>query len=294
MRRWRVVAGLVAVVLVAAGVYFLRPVEGPARDLTLAADAEHGAYVMRLGGCVACHTDTANSGALLAGGAALKTDFGDFVPPNITPHPQAGIGGWSLAQFSDALSNGKGPGLLHHYYPAFPYDSYTLMSDQDVVDLYAAIMEVAPVAERASPNRVSFPFNIRAGLLAWKNLFFNPERFTPDPDRSARWNRGAYLALGPGHCAACHTPRNFLGAPDISRQFSGSQGGPGGRAPAITRARLQAEGYDVALLADALQSGFTPGFDVLGGAMAEVVAEGTSHWTQEDLEAIAAYLLDED
>ena len=294
MKRWRVVIGVLAIIGVGAGAYVLKPVAGPQRDLTLSADATRGAYVLRLAGCVACHTDAANDGTPLAGGAPLKTPFGDFVPPNITPHPEAGIGGWTLAEFSDALSDGKGPGLLHHYYPAFPYDNYTLMSDQDVVDLYAALMAVEPVADPAPSHRVSFPFNIRAAMLGWKNLFFKPARFEPDPDRSVLWNRGNYLANGPAHCTACHTPRNLLGGRDDSRTLMGGSGTPGGKVPAITRTRLVAEGYDRAALVDALKTGFTPGFNVLGGAMGEVIEEGTAHWTDDDLNAIAAYLLDED
>lgn len=293
MRRWRILLGLVVVVGLAMVVYFLRPVEGPPRDLTLTADAAHGDYLIRLGGCVACHTDLKNEGAFLAGGVALKTPFGDFVPPNITSHPQAGIGSWTLAEFSDAMSNGKGPGLMNHYYPAFPYDNYTLLTDQDIVDLYAALMAVEPVAEPAPAHRVSFPFNIRMAMLGWKNLFFKPVRFEPDPTRSAAWNRGNYLANGPAHCSACHTPRNILGGRDDSLAFQGGTGTPGGRVPGITSTRLVAEGYDKAGLIDTLKTGFTPGFNVLGGSMGEVIEESTSVWTDEDLDAIAVYLLDE-
>lgn len=294
MRRGWIGLGIVVIVGLAVAAYFLKPVAGPDRDLTLTADAARGEYLIRLGGCVACHTDIKNDGAHLAGGPALKTPFGDFVPPNITPDPDAGIGNWTLAEFSDALSNGKGPGLLNHYYPAFPYDNYTLLTDQDLVDLYAAMMQQEPVATPAPPNRVSFPFNIRAAMLGWKNLFFEPGRFEPDPSRSERWNRGAYLANGPAHCSACHTPRNALGGRDDSRKWAGGSGTPGGNVPAITVAELEAEGYDMPGLIDALKTGFTPGFNVLGGPMGEVIAESTSHWTDEDLEAIAAYLLDTD
>lgn len=293
MRRWRILLGLVVVVGLAMAVYFLRPVEGPPRDLTLTADAVHGDYLIRLGGCVACHTDLKNEGTFLAGGVALKTPFGDFVPPNITSHPQAGIGSWTLAEFSDAMSNGKGPGFTNHYYPAFPYDNYTLLTDQDIVDLYAALMAVEPVAEPAPAHRVSFPFNIRMAMLGWKNLFFKPVRFEPDPTRSEAWNRGNYLANGPAHCSACHTPRNMLGGRDDSLAFQGGTGTPGGRVPGITPTRLMAEGYDKAGLIDTLKTGFTPGFNVLGGSMGEVIEESTSVWTDEDLNAIAVYLLDE-
>lgn len=291
MRRWLVVLGVVTVVGLGAAIYFLKPVTGPARDLTLVGDVERGNYLIRLGGCVACHTDAANGRAFLAGGAGLETPFGIFVPPNITSDPEAGIGGWTLAQFSEAMSNGMGP--QGHLYPAFPYENYTLMSDQEIVDLYAALMATEPVAEPAPASEVPFPFNIRLAMAGWKNLFFSPARFVPEGGRSEAYNRGKYLAYGPAHCVACHTPRNALGALDWDKAFTGSPGGTGGRAPAITGDALFGQGYDEATLASALLDGFTPGFDVLGGPMGEVIADSTSQWTAEDRAAIAEYLMAE-
>lgn len=293
MRRFYWALGVVVIIGLGVAVYMLKPVAGPERDLTLTADAEQGAYLIRLGGCIACHTDLKNKGPELAGGVALKTPFGDFIPPNITPDPDAGIGSWSLAEFSDAMSNGKGPGLFNHYYPAFPYDNYTLLSDQDIVDLYAGLMAKTPVAKPAPAHRVSFPFNIRLAMLGWKNMFFTPKRFEADPEKSEMWNRGAYLANGPAHCSACHTPRNLLGGRDDGRAFAGGSGTPGGNVPAISKAKLLKEGYDRTTLIEALKTGFTPGFDVLGGPMGEVIEESTAHWKDEDLEALAVYLLDE-
>ena len=281
----------IAVLGIAAAVYFLRPVTGPARDLTLTGDAERGAYLMRLGGCVACHTDAAAGRAYLSGGAGLETPFGTFVPPNITSDPVAGIGGWTLAQFSDAMSNGMGPeGPL---YPAFPYEHYTLMSDQEIADLYAALLATEPVSVAAEPSQVPFPFNVRQLMTGWQHLFFSPGRFVPEAGRNEAYNRGKYLAYGPGHCVACHTPRNALGALDWGQALTGSPGGTGGRAPAITPAALLAEGYDAETLVQTLKDGFTPGFDVLGGTMGEVIADSTSHWADEDLTALATYLLTE-
>lgn len=289
-KRWWTL-GAVLVVGIAAGVYFLKPVTRPARDLTLEGDASRGDYVMRLAGCVACHTNTAAGGPELAGGAGLDTAFGTFVPPNITPDLNAGIGAWTLQQFSDALSNGVGP--QGHLYPAFPYENYTLMSDQDIADLYAALLAVKPVATPAAESAVPFPFNVRLLMAGWKNLFFTPRRFEPEAERDAAYNRGKYLATGPAHCIACHTPRNGLGALEWDKAFSGSPGGTGGRAPPLTREALVAEGYDAAALAQTLRDGFTPGFDVLGGPMGEVIKESTSFWTDQDLNAVAVYLMAE-
>lgn len=289
---WRWLLAATVVVGAAAGIYLLRPVSGLAIDTTLVGDAGRGAYLMRLGGCVACHTDAKAGGARLAGGAALATPFGSFVPPNITPDPAAGIGRWTLAQFGDAMRNGDGP--QGHLYPAFPYDSYTLMSDQEIADLFAALMAEPAVAQKAPDHQIAFPFNIRLAMAGWKNLFFTPGRFQPDAEKSEVWNRGAYLANGPAHCVACHSPRNLFGAIEGGKRFTGNpSGGPGGRAPALTKAALADEGYDVPTLVQTLKDGFTPGFDVLGGAMGEVITEGTSHWTDADLQALAAYLLDE-
>ena len=291
MRRWMWALGVLVVVGISAAVYLLKPVNGPARDLTLVGDVERGNYLIRLGGCVACHTDAKGGRAFLSGGAALVTPFGSFVPPNITSDPDAGIGKWTLAMFSDAISNGMGP--QGHLYPAFPYENYTLMSDQEVADLYAALMATDPVAEPAPASQIPFPFNIRLAMAGWKNLFFHPARFSPEAGKSELYNRGKYLAYGPAHCVACHTPRNAVGALDWNAAFTGSPGGTGGKAPAITAAALTEDQYDVPTLAQTLKDGFTPGFDVLGGAMAEVITDSTSQWTDEDRLAVATYLLGE-
>jgi mono/diheme cytochrome c family protein len=289
MRRWW---WLVVVVVICVGVaaYMLRPVSGPARDLTLAGDAARGAQLIRIGGCVTCHTDARSGVPMLGGGPGLVTPFGTFYAPNITSHPEAGIGSWTIAQFSRAMSDGEGP--EGHLYPAFPYEHYTLMSDQEIADLYAALQEVPPVAEEARPHEVMFPFNVRLVLAGWKNLFFQPQRYAPDPAHSEQWNRGRYLAYGPGHCVMCHSPRNLLGALEAGKEMTGNPaGGTGGRAPALTADALAAEGYDETALVEALKTGFTPNFDVLGGAMGEVISDETSVWSDEDLAAVAAYLL---
>lgn len=287
-----IVLAVGALIGIGVAAYFLKPINGPERHLDLEADVARGNYVLRIGGCVACHTDPKNPAAFLAGGAALKTPFGAFVPPNITSDNDAGIGAWTVEDFSRALSVGEGPGGKH-YYPAFPFDSYTMMSDQDVVDLYAALMATEPVGAKAPDHSIGFPFNIRLAMLGWKNMFFAPKRFEPNPEKSELWNRGAYLATGPAHCGACHTPRNLLGATDASQQFKGSCGGPGGSfVPAIDPASLKAADWDEATLKDALTGGFTPDFDTLGGAMGEVVNESLTHWTDEDLTALTTYLLE--
>ena len=156
MRRGLVVLGVLAIVAIGAAVYFLKPVNGPARDLTLVGDVERGNYLIGLGGCISCHTNKDAGTGLLAGGVALPTQFGTFVAPNITSDPEAGIGSWTMAQFADAMSNGMGP--EGHLYPVFPYEHYTLMSDQEIADLYAALMASEPVVPvRSVPPTVRTP-----------------------------------------------------------------------------------------------------------------------------------------
>ena len=289
---WWLIA-VVVVIAIGVGLYMLTPVRGPARDTTLVGDATHGKYLIRLGGCVTCHTDPKNKDALLAGSqsAGLPTPFGIFYPPNITSSKSAGIGNWTEAQFAAALSDGEGP--QGHLYPAFPYDAYTLMSDQDVADLYAALQQVPAVDTPSHPHAVSFPFDQRWLMAGWKHLFFHPGRYVADASQDEQWNRGKYIVMGPGHCVTCHSPRNALGGIDAGTALTGNpdKSGPGGKAPALTKAALEKHEYDEASLAQTLSDGFTPGFDNLGGPMGEVVADETSQWTDEDRAAVAAYLL---
>ena len=292
MRLWRWIVLIVVLVGGGIGIYMLTPVTGPGRDLTLVGDAGHGAYLIRLGGCVTCHTDPKNKEAMLAGGLGLPTPFGTFFPPNITSSKTNGIGNWTLAQFSKAMSDGEGP--EGHLYPAFPYDSYTLMSDQEIADLYAALMSTPAIDTPSTPHAVGFPFNIRLAMAGWKHLFFHPQRFVADASKSEAWNRGKYIVFGPGHCVTCHSPRNILGGLEAGKELSGNlAGGPGGKAPSIRKADLEKHQYDLPALIQTLTDGFTPGFDTLGGAMEEVVADETSLWTDEDRAAVAEYLLSE-
>lgn len=292
----RFIGWLIAVVVVVAiggGIYMLTPVRGPARDTSLVGDVAHGQYLIRLGGCVTCHTDPKNKGPALAGTqtAGLTTPFGTFYPPNITSSKADGIGSWTLAQFAAALSDGEGP--QGHLYPSFPFDAYTLMSDQEVADLYAALEQTPPVDTPSHPHEVGFPFNQRWLLAGWKHLFFHPGRYVADSAQSAEWNRGRYIVLGPGHCVTCHSPRNALGGIDGGTALTGNpdKAGPGGKTPPLTAAYFSTHDYDVPSLVQVLTDGTTPGFDNVVDAMAEVVADETSKWTDADRTAVAIYLL---
>lgn len=256
-------------------------------------DPARGAYVARLGGCFACHTDAKGGGAVLACGPPLQTPFGVFHAPNITMHKTDGIGAWTLKDFDRAMRSGLSPEGAH-YYAAFPYAHYSRLSEGDIADLWAAFRTVPPVAGKAPSHALGFPFNQRALLRPWKTLFFDPSPLTVDPKRSANWNRGRYLVTGPGHCGACHTPRNALGAQRVSMALQGGKS-PGGEAiPALTPNALRASGYSATELAIALKTGITPEGDALGGSMAKVISGATRFWSGEDLTAVATYLLDKD
>ncbi|MBO6781746.1 MAG: cytochrome c, partial [Alphaproteobacteria bacterium] len=162
-----------------------------------AADAERGEYVFATAGCASCHTKP-EGGAFLAGGREFKTDFGSFFSPNITPDADTGIGGWSDEDFMRAMREGISPDGKH-YYPTFPYTSYTRMTDADVLDLKAYLDTVPAVRNAVPEHDLPFPFSVRLSMFGWKLLFFDEGRFEPDPTKSDEWNRGAYLVTGPGH-----------------------------------------------------------------------------------------------
>lgn len=291
--RWLVASGVVVLAAVAALAGFLLvPWHGAPPEIAAAGDPARGEYVLRLGGCVTCHTDEKNGGAFLAGGRAVTSPFGTFYASNITPDPETGIGGWSTGAFVRAMTEGISPDG-HPYYPAFPYTSYTRMQLADLVDLKAYLDTVEPVAHEVPEHDLAFPFGFRPLLKAWQMLFFEEGTFKPDPDRSDLWNRGAYLVNGPGHCVECHTPRNAFGALQRDRLLAGTPEGPDGKpVPNITPHPEDGIGsWSRTDLTFALKTAILPDGDALGGAMAAVVDDATSHWTQEDLDAVAEYLL---
>jgi mono/diheme cytochrome c family protein len=250
-------------------------------------DAKRGEYLAKAGGCVGCHTEAREGATPFAGGRALKTPFGTFYGPNITPHPQAGIGRWSEADFARALHEGARPDGAH-YYPAFPYTSFTRIADADVRDLWAYMRSLPPSAQPSRPHELGLLYRARFTLGIWKWLFFEPGRFVADSQKSASVNRGAYLVQALGHCGECHTPRNFLGGTKKDRFLAGGKLPDGGSAPNLTPTRLK--DWSDAELRDVLSSGLLPDGDVLGETMGEVVRNTTSQLTPQDLAALIAYL----
>ncbi len=281
--------GLASLLVIAGG---MLAAASPAAAQANADAIKRGEYVFRAADCAPCHTDTKNKGAQLAGGRALPTPFGTFYSPNITADPVNGIGKWTDADFTRALREGISPNGSH-YFPVFPYTSFTLMTDQDIKDLKAYIFSLPPVAQANKPHDIGFPFNLRFLQIGWKMLFFKEGVYKPDPAKSAEWNRGAYLTEALGHCAECHTPRNLLGGMDRSRWMAGSIDGPEGEmAPNITPHEATGIGeWDDIDFAYMLKTGAVPGGDVVGGLMAEVVRESTSKMTDADRTAMSKYIL---
>lgn len=253
--------------------------------------AKRGEYLFNAGGCLGCHTDAKNGGAPLAGGRALKTPFGTFFGPNITPDPQHGLGRWSEADFLRAMRHGERPDGAN-LFPVFPYTSFTKINDSDLKDLWAYLRTVPAAATPNKAHDVGFPFGLRPGLTVWKWINFTPGAFSAEPARSAEVNRGAYLVQALAHCSECHTPRNLMGGLDAARAFAGTPDGPEGeRVPNITPHPETGTGkWSPGDLTDLLKQGMTPDGDFVGGSMAEVVRNSTGKLSDTDVKAIVAYL----
>jgi mono/diheme cytochrome c family protein len=255
-----------------------------------AADAliEHGRYIFTVAGCASCHGQHESA---LAGGRPLDTPFGTFYPPNISPDRGDGIGDWSEADFLRALGEGVSP-QGEHYYPAFPYTSYTRMSRADMQALYAYLMTRQPVTRASRAHDLPWFLSARPLLGIWKAGRFVPGRYEYDPDRSADWNRGAYLAQALGHCAECHTPRGLLGGMRGNRYLAGTRSGPEGRmVPNITQDRKTGIGnWSPAEQRAFLSSGRLPDGGYTGPLMAEVLGSSSMSLTAEDRRALEVYL----
>jgi mono/diheme cytochrome c family protein len=260
---------------------------GLARPASAQGDAGRGAYLATAGGCMGCHTEAMKGSTPYAGGRELKTPFGTFYGPNITPHPRSGIGAWREADFMRALRMGERPDGAH-YFPAFPYPSFTKITDADARDLWAYLRTLPPSDRANRAHELRFPFGWRFLVGFWKFLYFEPGAMAADPSRSAALNHGAYLVNALGHCGECHTPRNWLGGPDRSRAFGGAKLAGDDGAPNITPARLKK--WSDAELKDFLAFGLTPDGDVVGATMGEVIRNTTGKLRPEDLAAVIAYL----
>jgi len=251
-------------------------------------DLANGKEMFFAGGCTSCHAVPGQDDRTrLGGGLGLKSPFGTFYVPNISPDPNDGIGRWSEADFVTAMTKGTSPDG-RHYFPAFPYTSYQHMRTDDVRDLFAFLKTLPPVQGRVRDHDVPFPFSVRRLLGGWKFLFLDGKPFQPDASKGAEWNRGAYLMNGPGHCAECHSPRNALGGIIAAQRFAGGPNPEGeGWIPNITQAGLK--DYSEKDIEYLLETGNTPDGDSVGGAMAPVI-RNTAQLAAEDRHAIAVYL----
>lgn len=250
---------------------------------------ERGRYLTVVGDCGACHTRP-ETGHLFAGGRPIETPFGEILAPNITPDRETGIGAWSDAEFVGALLNGTGR-AGEHLYPAMPYTYLTHVTRGDALAIRAYLNTVPPVRNHVVSNQLPFPFNIRVSMLAWNALFFKPGTLQPRPDKSAEWNRGAYLAEGLEHCGMCHTPKNLLGG-DKSGEALRGYSVQGWFAPDITNDKYRGLGYwSVEQIITYLKTGHTD-VAAASGPMAEEVALSSSQTNDADLHAIAVYLKD--
>jgi mono/diheme cytochrome c family protein len=249
---------------------------------------ERGRYLAVLSDCAGCHT--APGRAPFAGGVALQTPFGTLIAPNITPDPDTGIGNMTNGEFLAVLHEGRGHNG-ERLYPAMPYPAYTKMTDDDVLAMRAYLATVAPVSNRVVSNQLPFPLNIRLAMVFWNGLNFTPGRYQSNPQKSAVWNRGAYIVEGAAHCGTCHTPKTLLGGDKTSAALTGATL-QGWFAPDITNdPRKGIGGWSRDDLVEYLKTGANK-WTLASGPMAEAVSHSTSQMNDEDILAIATYLKD--
>lgn len=273
--------------LVLAGTYATLATAAATADVE---QIQRGQYLATAGDCVACHT--APGREPFAGGLSLPTPIGSITSTNITPSKTHGIGNYTLQQFTDALRRGRradGQNL----YPAMPYTSYALLTDDDAAALYAYFMKgVKPVDSKPPETSLPFPFNIRMSMAVWNLMFLDTKTFNPDPTKSLEWNRGAYLARGLAHCSTCHSPRNVMMAEDVKRDLAGGAVGTW-YAPNITSDENSGIGsWSAQEIATYLRTGRVEGKAQAAGPMAEAIDHSLRHMSDADLQAMAVYLKD--
>ncbi|ACP24527.1 diheme cytochrome c-type [Sinorhizobium fredii NGR234] len=295
-RATRFLSGLVLLAVVGAGAFWWLTKPAPWDAAYWAGlgepDLANGERVFWAGGCTSCHAAPGakdDARLVLAGGRPLKSPFGTFYPPNISPDETAGVGGWTLAAFGNAMTRGVGKDG-EHLYPSFPYGSYARMSPKDINDLWGFMRTLPKSDNVAPPHDLPFPFNIRLTLGGWKLLYLNDAPRVDVDTADAKLARGQYLVEGPGHCGECHTPRNALGGFEADRWLAGAPNPEGeGRIPDITPGSKSIGGWSASDIASYLETGFTPEFDSVGGSMVEV-QQNMAKLPAAEREAIAAYL----
>lgn len=292
----KLLGGVVVLGAIGAGAFLFitAPERLPAETWSAAGepDLANGERIFHAGGCVSCHAAPGapdDQKLVLAGGLALKSPFGTFHAPNISPDETAGIGGWTLAEFGDAMKRGTGRDG-EHLYPSFPYSSYARMTVKDVNDLYGYLKTLPKSANVAADHELPFPFNIRLALGGWKFLYLNDAPRVELANADDAVKHGQYLVEGPGHCGECHTPRDVIGGLKTDQWLAGGPNPEGeGRIPDITPAEGGFGSWSTGDIVNYLETGFTPEYDSVGGAMVSV-QKNMALLPKEDREAIAAYL----
>ncbi|WP_276971929.1 molybdopterin cofactor-binding domain-containing protein [Tatumella ptyseos] len=249
---------------------------------------ERGRQVAAAGDCAVCHTT--RGGATNAGGLKMDTPFGDLYSTNITPDKQTGIGSWSFTAFDRAMRQGISRDG-HHLYPAFPYTSFRQLSEEDMQALYAYLMSQPAVEQTPPPNNMRFPFNMRFLMSSWNTLYLRSGEYQYDPTKSTEWNRGAYLVNGAGHCSACHSPRNLMGAEKSGDQFLAGGWVDGWEAPALNQLSKAPQPWTADSLYNYLRNGYDDKHGVAAGPMAPVVSH-LATLPEADVRAMADYLAD--
>ena len=249
---------------------------------------ERGRYLVDAGDCAACHT--AEGGKSMAGGRPIPTPFGTIYSTNITPDKETGIGNWTEEEFYKAVHDGIGPGGKR-YYPAFPYPWYTKISAEDVRAIKAYLDAIPPVRQKDQPPDLAWPLTVRKVMAIWNALYFRAASYQPNPAKSAAWNRGAYLVDGLGHCGACHTPKNILGAPKRDEHLAGGFGEHWYAMSLTSDPRDGLGAWSEQEIVEYLKTG-SIAKAAAAGPMAEVVQNSTQHLSDADLKAVATYLKD--
>jgi len=263
------------------------PQDGPTQNDLV----EKGRYLIHAGGCITCHTADTADAPPLAGGRALETPFGTFYAPNITPDAETGIGTWSDDDFLNALWNGVSP-KGSAYYPAFPYTSYSGVTEEDALAMKAYLFSLEPVHWPNRKHELRWFIFTRMAAGAWKSMNFRPARFVEEPGQSADWNRGAYLVRHLGHCGECHTPRTRTGVLIERKAMTGNtKGSDEKKAPDITTDKEAGIGrWSMQEIELFLEMGLLPDGDFTGGSMSPVIDDNTSQLIDADRHAIAVYL----
>jgi mono/diheme cytochrome c family protein len=251
-------------------------------------DVKRGEYLARAGDCISCHSNGA--GAPFTGGLPMQTPFGIIYTPNITPDKETGIGTMTADEFYRVMHEGVGQ-HGEYLYPVMPFSFYTKMTRKDVDAIHAYLQSLEPVSKKNRGNALHFPFDIRMSMLGWRELFFEPGTFEPDTRKSKQWNRGAYLVEGPGHCGACHSPRNVFGAIEKDRSFTGARIDDWFALNLTSDLRSGLGSWDVDEIADFLKTGTSRRKGVTAlGPMQEVVHNSLQYLEEDDVQAIAVYI----